>query len=289
VTYNAIGANPAIGNGNIAAGQGFFVLMNHSSAATTENVVFNNSMRRNDYRNDIFYRNANVTDAGSEEKHRIWLNLITPSSTSSTTLIGYIAGATNELDRMFDAPALDVKTNFELYSFSNADKLNIQGKALPFNNEDLIPLGVKISQNGIHTLGISTVDGLFTDTAQNIYLEDKTLGITHDLRVAPYSFTGAVGNYENRFVLKFNNATLGNEDFTANAVTVYTNEFINITATNQTIKSVKIYDLLGRVLGTFDNVNSETFTSKNIAKTQTALLVEVKLDNGATKTYKVIF
>jgi len=289
ITYNATGANPAIGNGNIAAGQGFFVLMNHSSAAATENVVFNNSMRRNDYRNDIFHRNANVTDAGNDEKHRIWLNLITPSATSSTTLVGYVAGATNEIDRMYDAPALDVKASFELYSFSNTDKLNIQGKALPFNNDDLIPLGIKISQNGIHTLGISTVDGLFTDASQSIYLEDKTLGITHDLRVAPYSFTATVGNYENRFVLKFNNETLGNEDFIANAVTVYTNESINVNTNNQTIQSVRVHDLLGRVLGTFNNVNATTFTSKNIAKTQSALLVEVTLENGSTKTYKVIF
>ena len=50
-----------------------------------------------------------------------------------------------------------------------------------------------------------------------------------------------------------------------------------------------LFPYLGRVLGTFNNVNSATFTSKNIAKTQTALLVEVVLDNGATKTYKVIF
>ena len=289
VTYNATGANPAIGNGNIAAGQGFFVLMNHSSAATTENVVFNNTMRRNDYRNDLFFRNSSVTNTENDEKHRIWLNLISPASTSSTTLVGYVTGASNNLDRMYDAPALDVKTNFELYSFSNTDKLNIQGKALPFNSEDQIPLGIKIAQSGIHTIGISTVDGLFESTSQGIYLEDRTLGITHDLRIAPYSFNAAIGAFENRFILKFNNETLGNEDFVANAVTIYTNEFINISATNQTIKSVKVYDLLGRVLGTFDNVNSETFTSKNIAKTQTALLVEVTLENGATKTYKVIF
>lgn len=289
VTYNATGANPAIGNGNIAAGQGFFVRMNHTSAATTENVVFDNSMRRNDYRNDLFYRNANATDAGIEEKNRIWLNLISPASTSSTTLIGYVDGATNELDRMYDAPALGVKTNFELYSFSNTDKLNIQGKALPFNSEDQIPLGINISQNGIHTIGISTVDGLFEGENQDIYLEDKTLGITHNLRAAPYSFTGTTGTNETRFVLKFNNETLGNEDFTANAVTVYTNESIQVSATNQNIASVKVYDLLGRALGTFTNVNSDTFTSKNIAKTQSALLVEVTLENGATKTYKVIF
>ena len=289
VTYNATGANPAIGNGNIAAGQGFFVLMNHTSGATTENVVFNNSMRRNDYRNDLFYRNANVTDAGIDEKNRIWLNLISPASTSSTALIGYVSGASNELDRMYDAPALGVKTNFELYSVSNADKLNIQGRALPFNSEDQIPLGVNIALNGIHTIGISKVDGLFESPEQTILLEDRTLGVTHDLRSAPYSFTATTGRNENRFVLKFTNTTLGNEDFVANNVTVYTNESININAANQTIKSVKVYDLLGRVLGTFNNVNSNTFTSKNIAKTQTALLVEVTLDNGASKTIKVIF
>lgn len=289
VTYNATGSNPAIGNGNIAAGQGFFVLMNHTSAATTENVVFNNSMRRNDYRNDLFYRNSNENNAGEGEKHRIWLNLISPSATSSPTLIGYVDGATNDLDRMYDAPALDVKTNFELYSFSNTDKLNIQGRSLPFDENDEIPLGISIAQNGNHTIGISTVDGLFESATQNMYLEDRTLGITHDLRSAPYAFTATTGRYENRFVLKFKNSTLGNEDFTANAVTVFTNESINVNATNQTIKSVRVHDLLGRVLGTFNNVNSNTFSTRNVAKTQSPLLVEVTLDNGATKTYKVIF
>ena len=290
VTYNATGANPALGSGNIAAGQGFFVLMNHTSAATTENVVFNNSMRRNDYRNDLFFR---TTDSAAgdenEEKHRIWLNLISPSSTSSTTLLGYVTGATNSIDRMYDAPALGVKTNFELYSIENVDKLNIQGRALPFNNEDRIPLGVTISQNGIHTIGISTVDGLFESADQAIFLEDNLLGITHDLRSAPYSFTATIGTNENRFVLKFNNETLGSDDFNSDSVTVFTNDFININAANQTIKSVKVFDLLGKVIGNFNNVDATTFTSKNIAKTQTALLVEVTLENGNTKTYKVIY
>lgn len=289
VNYNATGANPPVGNGNIGAGQGFFVLMNHSSAGVNENVVFNNSMRRNDYRNDLFYRNGNITNTDTEEKHRVWLNLISPSSKSSTALIGYIANATNDIDRMYDAPAVDVKTNFELYSFSNTNKLNIQGKALPFNNDDRISLGISIAQEGTHTIGISMVDGLFENASQNIYLEDLTLGITHDLRTSPYFFTSAVGRFENRFVLKFSNETLGNEDFNTNAVTVYTNESINIEATNQIIKSVKIHDLLGRVVGVFNTVNSNEFKTSTIAKTQSALLVEVTLENGAKQTYKVIF
>jgi hypothetical protein len=289
VNYNATGANPPIGNGNIAAGQGFFVLMNHSSAGVNENVVFNNSMRRNDYRNDLFYRNENITNLDTEEKHRVWLNLISPSLKSSPVLIGYTANATNDIDRMYDVPALDVKTNFELYSFSTTNKLNIQGKALPFSNDDRISLGVSIEQAGSHSIDILKVDGLFESASQNIYLEDLTLGITHDLRVSPYFFTSAVGRFENRFVLKFSNETLGNEDFNTNNVTVYTNESINVIATNQTIKSVKIHDLLGRIVGVFNNVNSNEFKTSTIAKTQSALLVEVTLENGAKQTYKVIF
>ena len=289
VTYNATGANPPIGNGNIAAGQGFFVLMNHTTGSANENVVFDNSMRRNDYRNDLFYRNGNVTDTDIEEKNRIWLNLISPTLKSSTTLLGYIANATNELDRMYDAPALDVKTNFEIYSYSNSDKLNIQGKGLPFSNEDQIHLGVSIAENGIHSIGINKVDGLFENENQTIYLEDLQLGITHDLRNSPYNFMANIGRIENRFVLKFNNSTLGNEDFTSNSIVVFTNDYINVTTTNETIKSIKIHDLLGRVITEVNNVNSNTFMSKNISKTQSALLVEVTLENGAIKTFKVIY
>ena len=289
VTYNATGANPPIGNGNIAAGQGFFILMNHTSGSANENVVFDNSMRRNDYRNDLFYRNGNVTDNDIEEKNRIWLNLISPTLKSSTTLLGYITNATNELDRMYDAPALDVKTNFEIYSYSNSDKLNIQGKGLPFSNEDQIHLGVSIAENGIHSIGINKVDGLFESENQTIYLEDLQLGITHDLRNSPYDFMANIGRIENRFVLKFNNNTLGNEDFTSNSIVVFTNDYINVTTTNETIKSIKIHDLLGRVITEVNNVNSNTFMSKNISKTQSALLVEVTLENGAIKTFKVIY
>ena len=47
ITYNASGASsgPGAFNGRIAGGQGFFVSMLHTSLATTENLVFNNSLR----------------------------------------------------------------------------------------------------------------------------------------------------------------------------------------------------------------------------------------------------
>ena len=39
----------------------------------------------------------------------------------------------------------------------------------------------------------------------------------------------------------------------------------------------------------FNTVNSNEFKTSTIAKTQSALLVEVTLENGAKQTYKVIF
>src|SRR5690606_16855170 len=71
ITYNALGGTQSGFDGSIAAGQGFFALMNHTSASTSENVTFNNTMRSNAYRNDLFYRNSNVTNA--LDKSRIWL------------------------------------------------------------------------------------------------------------------------------------------------------------------------------------------------------------------------
>lgn len=283
LTYNRLGGTQSGFDGYIGSGQGFFVLMT-DAGATTENAIFNNTMRSNAFRNNQFYR----TGEGIE-RHRIWLKIISPTRASNDMLVGYTSEATNEFDSVFDTKYVGVKTNFELYSLIDNDGYIIQGRALPFNNNDEIPLGVSVPQNGIYVIAIDAVDGLFNSTSQEIFIEDKTLGTTHNLRSSPYSFTANTGRFDNRFVLKFKNETLSNEDFTANSIMVYANESINVVANNQTIKSVRVHDLLGRVLGTFNNVNSSTFETKNIAKTQSALLVEVTLDNGLTKTYKVIF
>ena len=290
VTYNATGANPPLGNGNIGAGQGFFVLMNHTSAATTENVVFNNTMRRNDYRNDLFFRNTNAPTFGEEEKHRIWLNLISPTSNSTTTLIGYIEGATNSLDRMYDAQALDIKTDFELYSFSNTDKVSIQGRSLPFNQSDEVNLGISTPQNGIYTIAISSLDGLFSDTNQDIYLEDKQLGIFHDLRTAPYTFTGTVGRNENRFVLLYNSSRLSQEDNSlTNNILVATNENVTVHSSIENINSIEVHDLLGRTIKTYNNIDSTEFLLGNLPKNNTTLFLRIKLNNGDIVDKKVIF
>ena len=293
ITYNASGSTDGPGFlGNIGAGQSFFVLMNHTSASTTENVTFNNSMRGNSLNNAQFFRNSNELSENNFEnieRNRIWLDLYNANGNSSRTLIGYIEGATNSEDRLFDAPSLKGKSNFELYSLENNKEFSIQGRELPFDSNDVVKLGIIIPNTNTYSIGIGIVDGLFLNTNQNIYLRDNLLNTIHDLRSSPYSFSSTSGKDESRFELIFENETLGNEDFiSTNGVTVYTNNTINVNASSN-IKSVTVYDVLGRNLGMVRNVNNTDVSLNGIAKTQSTLVVIVELENGVQTTQKVIF
>ncbi|WP_130736398.1 GEVED domain-containing protein [Flavobacterium sp. J27] len=286
ITYNASGSSsgPGVFGGYIGAAQGFFVLMNHAGTTSNETVTFNNTMRSSTYDNSQFFRtNTN------EEKNRIWLDLASENGTVSRTLIGYFSNATNAIDRLYDAKAPD-KNNFDIYSINSNQKFNIQGRELPFDDSDRIPIGINILQNGNHSIGIGALDGLFNETNQAIYLEDLENGIIHDLRVAPYSFTSTIGAIDNRFVLRFNNNTLNETNLasTNDDIIVTSNENLNIKSLKSTIDSITIYDVLGRNLGIFENINATEKTIFNLQKNKAPIFIKIKLNNGSLITKKAI-
>lgn len=287
VTYNKTGSSAGGGTDYmIGAGQGFFVLMKHTSALTTENIVFNNTMRNSTYINSNFYRDGNTNS--SEDKGRIWLDLVGTNSTMRT-LVGYINGATDEKDRTYDA-ITDLKVDMNIYSLIGYEGQIIQGRKLPFNENDQVPLGIKISQNGNYSIGIGTVDGFFNDTNYNIFLEDKTLNVIHNLRTSPYSFTATSGIWNDRFVLRYRETTLSNDEFDyANEVKIFANSNINISSVNQSIKEVIVYDILGKTLVDKKNVNKNEVVLTDIIPTNNMLIVKVILDNDAEVIKKVIY
>lgn len=287
LTYNAFGGSMPGFDGYIGAGQGFFTLMRHTSPTMTSTALFNNSMRSNTYRNDQFYRSANTPEA--IEKHRIWLKLVAPNSSSSDALVGYASEATNGLDDRFDAISGGAKANFEIYSLINNKEYAIQARSLPFDDQDQIPLGIVVSQSGLHTIALTKVDGIFL-SEQAIYLEDLELGVIHDIKSAPYTFGANTGRYNNRFVLRFTNSALSTSDFeNSQNVYVYANESINIASQVDPINEVLIYDTLGRVLYTNQNIDTNNLAVKNLTKTNSTLIVKVKLTTGKQKTFKVIY
>ena len=291
IALNGSGATSGpMAPGVIGAGQGFFVLMN-PGAATTSTALFNNAMRSKDYSNSHFYRSSNLVNSSNQEnieRHRIWLDLVGPTNETTRTLVAYVDGATTGKDRMFDA-FTDYKLAQNFYSLIDDQIMTIQGRGLPFNQEDRVPLGVKIPSNGIYKIAIATVDGLFSSN-QAIYLEDTALGIIHDLRQAPYTFTGTSGIVNNRFVLRYTNETLGNDDFINNSdVLIFSSDLINIQSFNQTIQSVTIHNVLGQLLVNELNVNSDKLEIKSLQKNKAPLIIQVTLENGKKIVKKLIF
>lgn len=289
VTLNYLGASDPIGVSNIIkSGQAFLVQMIDGTAGSGT-INFSNGMRldasNNSYNNSGFFR----TSTNEFEKHRIWLDLIDSNNIASGTLVGYATDATYGFDTFFDAQAA-VPAFMKIYSLIGNDVYDIQGRSLPFDQNDQVPLGATFVEAGNYTIALNTIDGLFLDSSQNIFLEDKLTNNIHNLKNTPYSFTASAGTFHDRFVLRFTNTILGNEDFEDNNnVTVFANTNININSSVETIRSVQIFDLLGRDIAKFDNINNRSFSTQNIKPTQSALLVKVTLINGFTKIHKIIY
>ena len=145
-----------------------------------------------------------------------------------------------------------------------------------------------IVANGNFHIGINTVDGLFTN--QDIYLQDNLLNITHDLKLAPYSFSSTIGTFADRFVLKYVNTNLANTNFeTNNDLKVLTSDKISLSSSNLLIKKIEVYDLLGRKIDGYDNINSKLQTLDNLYKSSRVLIIKTTLENDVIISKKIIF
>ncbi|SHI35946.1 choice-of-anchor D domain-containing protein [Flavobacterium terrae] len=287
LTYNLSGpSTPGVFDGYIGAGQGFITRMSATSASASSNAVFSNSMRSKTYRNDQFYRSTNVNSGG-----RIWIDLVS-STASNSTLVAYVNGATNGKDQMYDAQA-NLKATFSIYSLLEGyDRHIIQGRSLPFDQNDQVPLAIKIPSNGNYTIAIKDVDGFFNDPSQSIYLEDKQTNFIHDLRSAPYYFTSNSGEFLERFVLRYTNQTLNNDQFEVsdNSVKIYASDnSIVINSSIEPIKTYEIYNVLGQTLVSKKQLKVNKAEETSLQKASQAIIVKVTLESGKTITKKVMY
>lgn len=293
VTYTASGSVPAGAfDGKIASGQAFFVKMKDDVAVpNTANVTFTNSQRNKSYNNSQFFRTSNSKTNQSLEKHRIWLDLVSPNNTATSQMIGYIEGATNADDFLYEAKS-SLLSGFQFYSVIDNKHFKIQGRQLPFNDDDVVSLGMIVPVEGKYTIAINTVDGRFKNKDSKIYLEDKVTGNIHDLTRAPYEFTTAKGNHTNRFVLRFTDQRLSDPDneLKIDAIAVYLkNGLVTIKSDNQLIKSYEVYNVLGQLLQRKVAINSLEAEMTDLIQNNQTLIVKIELENGHSLSKKIIF
>jgi hypothetical protein len=284
------GAEPT---GKIASGQGFFIEANSALAAGNYTANFKNAMRVID-NNSQYFRTANVeTDSENSalpalEKDRIWLHLTNASGAYCETLVGYVTGATNGMDSKFDGPTMSAGTYVDFYSVLDTNKLSIQGKALPFDQADVVPMGYVSTIAGSFNIGLEHFDGLFD--AQDVYLVDKTDNSYHNLKLGEYTFTTASGTFQDRFELRFMGPNLGTHPVAGeNSVYIIKHDkHIEVSTGNYEMKSVTIFDLTGKRIYTADDINATLFSTYDLNIAAQVLIVKVTLDDNQVITKKVM-
>ncbi|NUY80791.1 immunoglobulin domain-containing protein [Flavobacterium sp. MAH-1] len=257
--------------GFVATGQSFFV-----KALASGNAVFENNMRVRG-NNNVFFRQANpfTTATPTLERHRIWLNLANTQGAFSQILVGYAEGATNARDRNFDGETF-AGNAVTFYSTIEDVRLTVQGRALPFETSDLVPLGYKATVAATFTVGVDHLDGLFE--TQNVYLEDKLLNVIHDLKSAPYSFASAVGTFNDRFVLRYTNEQLGVGDHELqDGVVAFISDDKLFAQASLDIISIEIFDVNGKKITTYEPQGNTFESSFNFA--QGIYIAKVKLSD----------
>ena len=288
----------------IPSGQAFFVSMSNDAVANletgtvhTSDVIFRNNMRvANTTANSQFFKNTN--SKGNAKPNKLWINLTSNQGAFNQTAIAYVEGATNNFDgTYFDAPKPSAIVTAAIL-YTNIDgsnkKFAIQGKAEhSINQDEIISLGFKTNTDvsTLLTLSIDHLEGDFL-TGNTIYLKDNLLNTLHDLSASNYTFTSDVGEFNTRFEIVFSANALSVNDIAADANALKISELQDdqvqfSTSNNLSIKSVRIYDLLGRQLYNLrGNRSIEVYNLSNLSSA--VFIAKIELSNGAIITKKAI-
>ncbi|HLU23247.1 MAG TPA: T9SS sorting signal type C domain-containing protein, partial [Bacillaceae bacterium] len=271
----------------IAAGQGFFM------PAKTGAVQFNNSMRVSTINgvpnsvmpNNHFYK-VKDNNLEQEEIHNIKLSIRNEQGAFHQILLGYVADASNGID---DVDGILFGGNYvSLYSVVENYHLVVQGRSLPFNEADEVPLGFSLYMPGEFSIHLDYFDGLFEENNQNqdIYLYDSYLDVLHNLKNSPYEFTSEEGSFNDRFVLKYMNTLSVDNPSLDNNWAVYSKDGqLHVKTNGFDIKDIVIYDMLGRIVYQQDSINNNLYTISTINNNQ-ILIVKITSTDNITSTKK---
>ncbi len=296
--YNSTGGTQAVPGGvvptgKVAVGQGFMVKGKGATVAA-DVVQYKNSMRLPATTQAHFYKASGTTsvDVNATEKNRLWLNF-SGSTAFKQILVGYVNGATEAYDNGFDGEiSADAAVSF--YSILGTKQLGIQGKGLPFNVSDVVPIGFKVSSAGTYKIELNNFDGVFA--AQNVYLVDKVANITHDLKNGAYEFITTPGTHDERFEITYVSLSLqlgvasnGSTENATDFVAYKQENNLVVNAGSAEIDMVRVYDISGRMLAEKKGLNANDVLISNPNWASQVLIVQMHTVDKVVLTKKVVF
>lgn len=248
-TLGVTATTSAIPTNIIKIGQGFMV-----KAKKNGNLNFNNAFRTKSL-NSVFY---NKGDSPEPAVDRYWLQLTSPLHVTTTALIGYIDGASDDYDADYDADLFGLGAD-ALFTVLGDRKLGIQGKSIPFVLNDIVNVGTNHYETGSYVFSLGEKQGVFAK-GQSIYLKDHQTGITTNLSESAYAFNANQGLTAGRFEIIYQDDTvLGTNVFTKESIIVYRDgsDFV-VKSLSKVISNIAVYDASGRLMLTLKPNQKET-------------------------------
>lgn len=290
-TYTLGGGVPANGSTVIPrrympVGQGFFV----ESKTATGSALFNNSMRStvtppNVDASPFFRAEAEKSVIPQAEFDRVRITMSNAAGLTSQQLIAYSDVTTYGYDSGYDGAMFPGSYPINFYSIIEERPFKIQARPA-FSEFDEVPLGYLAQSAGEYTIGLTELEGAIVGVP--VYLEDKIGGIVHNLSESAYNFSTIAGKFDSRFVLRFNQTALGNPDFEAGGVMVATSSgTVSVLSTIEDINKVEIFDLLGRLIHSKDQVKARDYQVELAVQSQ-ALIVRILLADGTIQVRKIV-
>ncbi|MCP9198450.1 T9SS type A sorting domain-containing protein [Gramella sp. GC03-9] len=195
----------------IPVGQGFFLLTNEEQVGegpVTDGgtLIFKNSQRswaREADGSSLFlkpeYPTKEQKTARKDERTKIRLRFKSPKGYRRQILVTRDENTTSDFDIGYDAPLVD--NNLEDMYWLIEDKKYVIQAVPDFDKKRVLPVGIKLDQDGEFTFKIDSVQNW--PDGKELYLKDKEKDSVHDILAGPYVSTAEKGTIHDRFELVF--------------------------------------------------------------------------------------
>ena len=278
----------------IPVAQGFFVdayLDSDLSGAeipTTVNggaLAFKNSQRafnRESSGSSLFMKTSETTKTNpteTDKRSKIRLGFDSAVGAHRQLLVGADKNTTNQFDIGYDAPMFDMDGDDMFWEIGKSQFV-IQG--VPnFEDNQIIPFGLSIANAGLVTVKIDALENVPSNT--KIYLFDNTTKSYHNIKNNPFAITLPIGEYNNRFSLRFTNKkhNVEQHDFNDGISILYSRNYKILIIQNKIedaiVNKVYLFNLSGLAMANWDVENQD----------QTRIQIPIKNVNSGVYIVKI--
>lgn len=274
-------------------GQGFVVFANANGTATFKNAhrIYTKEGPGVSQFEKQTKQAADKTNSNEEVNvfQYFKLNTIIDNKFTRQLALAFLPEATDGVDIGIDALNMDTSPPNDVAFWIENGSYVIQG--LNFDPTKKIPITVKAGTSATFKFYIPEVINF--DTSQSIYLYDALDQSYHDIKNEGYQVTVAPGIYSDRFKITFTSETLGVSEEVRNQFIIFQDNNNNVlkasNPNNIAIKSLKIYDMLGKVVLSKKDLGAEAnFSFSTNGLSHGIYIVEFLTTDNEKLTEKVV-